>query len=603
VRPAHAFTLLALLLAGTARSEAQQDGAAAAPVEQREVPDDCATIEQCIARLMGTRTNANRSVSLRLVTFGDAAVSALIPFLADRDLAKRELAGTALSAFQQIDARHLPAFIHAYRYGAIVNHPGNIWMAPAIAAIGTDEALDFLLADYFGPRTDPFSSPSASRLARFGDRLRPAVLRELAACGTGADPRRCGLVFNILEGGFEGAFETLPEWAVAPLVALAETPGAPADARHQAEEHLDRVHHPLGLRGLLWALSVAEQDNGNIHYQIDGILQNIAEYGSAGVSAGPAIMPYLDRIDLRGVPAEAALTLGAIGYRPAVPKLLAIESLYRDNWLLAYNAADSLGRLRAAEARPLLEALARTHWHLAVRHNAERALNMLAGGDFARPGVADDLAPAVREENLVADEPRYRSDQGGLRWCGDADESAPMRIASDPVGWIHWPRSGAREIALRPSLEDRRARDLARDYPNLPAAFAYTAYVPLRSGFLLGYTRGAHGAGMVHVRDDGRVTPLLPNSVFWAFRMGGKLYVLTGFTMTMVMDGGWADLWQIEGDPPRLARRITLSSSPGRVIATADRHLIIETGSDQFAIREDGVLVDPGTLGACAGRG
>lgn len=54
------------------------------------------------------------------------------------------------------------------------------------------------------------------------------------------------------------------------------------------------------------------------------------------------------------------------------------------------------------------------------------------------------------------------------------------------------------------------------------------------------------------------------------------------------------------GDPPRLVRSTLLPAEPDEILATDRRAVLVRTRSGDLAIREDGRLADPESLGLCA---
>ena len=142
-------------------------------------------------------------------------------------------------------------------------------------------------------------------------------------------------------------------------------------------------------------------------------------------------MPYLGAAYDEDLRADAALALGRIDAREAVPALLALAPDLADDWVLAYNVAESLGRLRATGARPLLERLARDYWHRGVRNNATRALNAIAGGAFASyAGAAADDPPYAGSRGENDEELAYLGD---LRFAGD---DASRHLPRAAGAWI-----------------------------------------------------------------------------------------------------------------------------------------------------------------------
>jgi hypothetical protein len=519
----------------------------------------------------------------RIKSFGAAAADSLAALLDHSDRRISNAAGLELARFATLDSRHLPALIGAYERG-------NSWMPRAIAATGTGKAMAYL-QDRARTEVD-FSNNSQLQmgLAKFGDRLRPFATAELEACGRGGPKERCHGLFSTL-GQVEGGY---PAWAADLVATLVRAPAAEESVRWLASDFVIRRRHPLGLELLKERL---EAGSGK-PWQAEDPLRQLADYGSAAADLAPLVASHLDSAS-PDVRAEAAHTLGRIGAAGETAKLIALEPQFEDDWLLAYNAVEALGRMRAAAARPLIERVARGHWHRAARHNAGRALSSLAGGDFARPGIPGDALPFKGPAqggslHLSSEWLRYAGD-AHPRACLQLEQASARPVPQDPPARIRWPGSGAERLAFEPLT----ATEVGYLRPRLDPVRG-TARIPfrvrLRTGFLTAHDQGEWGGAVVHLRSDGSRYTLFNGNPGGALRMGGRLYVLEGLWHGVLSRGSVA---VVDGDPPRLRRRIRLPGKPEEVLAT-DRHtLVIRTAEGDVAIREDGRLIDPESPAAC----
>jgi hypothetical protein len=122
--------------------------------------------------------------------------------------------------------------------------------------------------------------------------------------------------------------------------------------------------------------------------------------------------------------------------------------------------------------------------------------------------------------------------------------------------------------------------------------------VPLQSGgFLTGYDQGEWGGGVVRVRMGGEVEQLAGGNAKGAFRIGRRLYVVQGLSHMVLSNG---NISVFAGDPPRLIRATRLPAEPYEILATDRRAVLVRTRAGDLAIREDGSLADPESLGLCA---
>ena len=571
--------------------------AAGAVVAQPDDAARCVSLSDCIAALRTAAQNkrqVGQAVEERLITLGPPAVDALVPLLADPDLQVRASAGMTLGGFDSIDPRHLPALVHAWRHGDVINRQGrgNGWMPRAIAATGTEEALRLLWQDYL---RDPHHSSNAQvfmALAQMGERARPLILGRLAACRTSADDEGCDGVYQLL-GEWKQPF---PEWSIDAIVELALH--AQADGvREAAQWQLGRRQHPAVLPPLqrrLADLDPAQTEPWDVSHMID----LVAAYGRAARASGPAIVRYLAPEMHEDVRARAALALGEIDETAAIPALMALGPALGDDWLLAYNVAESLGRLRADEARPLLSRLAGGHWHEGVRNNAARALAMLDGGDFGRPRIVGDGAAYPRRVNEEGQEILYF---GELRYAGDdaarcsIADLPPRKLEQDPVEQLRWRRGGA--VRLRPApVEAETAREIRRRIPVQQVQGRLVAVAAVDSGLLVAFNGGEFGGGVYHLPHRGPARALFEEPVFAAWTMGGKLYAAAGLNH-LVMDRG--HLYAVDPRRLQVERVIRLPASPTGIAAMPDRSVVLRTSEGAVAIREDGQLLHPERVAEC----
>ena len=560
------FLALALLPAGP------QDGTAR--------NSRCADVPACIAALRSDVRDGRQVVEpvrLRLAELGEPAVEALVPLLTDADRGVRESAGLALTYFPRIDSRHLPALVRAWREsdtGSVGR--GNGWLPRPIAATGTDEALRLLWQDFERDPDQGSNSQTFFALAwGMGERVRPLLLGRIAACRDSADGSPCAGIYTLL-----GEFRPrIPAWSVAAILDLAEH--ARSDAvRVAAENMLASLSHPAALAPLQRRLAVLRPDAAieGGRWRAASLIRQIARYGAAARASGPAIMLYLGAAQDEDLRADAALALGRIDSRAAVPALLALAPALPDDWLLAYNVAESLGRLRAEAARSLLERLAREHWHRGVRRNAARALSALSGGPFA--------IPAEPGSGVLYPNPRSVDGQefvyiGDLRFAGDDATRACPRLARMP-GVVAGAEAGE---ALR------------RRIPNALARGEVKFVLQVNRGALVGLDGGEFGGGIVLLRDRGSPRALTDEPVAFAWRMGRRLYVAAGLAH-LGLDRG--HLYVVDLARLRIQRTIRLPASPRALHAAPGGAAVIDTAAGQVAVGPDGRLIDSGRIDGCA---
>jgi hypothetical protein len=503
----------------------------------------------------------------RLAKLGPVAADALVSLLRDPHPEVRRRAAYALRGLPAIDPRHLPAMIAAYRRG-------EGWLPVAIAATGSDPALRFLEQAFLEkPRDDQIRFA----LARFGRRAEPFLIRQLARCRAICEP---ALAFPVL--GVLRELGTLSPAAIAAILEVARSPRVDARIREAAENEIIRLRRPEGLDMLLARLSAAA-GRPNADFEASLVLEDIGDYGPAALGAAPAVRAYLSDPLPSEARAEAALSLGRIGDAAAIPPLVALLAQAESDWLLAYNIAESLGRLRAGAAKGGLERLAASHWFRPVRNNAARALNSLAGGPFELPGKGAGDGPP----DFISVDLRFAADQDPERDCGFPEGGPAIPYPQTELAQVRWPERGSAAIALTPppaALPDpvrRAAAGLQLRSRGLKLL------VPDGSGWLAGVDNGEWGGGLYRIDASGAVNMLIEDNFTAAFRFGEHIYVVTGLAH-MVLNHGF--MWRLGGEGVKIVVSAPLRL-PGRVASFAlssDRLLLMRTNLGDVAIDEDG---------------
>ena len=359
--------------------------------------DGCPALADCLAVLdKRSKDSASvfdqneRAIAAYLSRFGEPAKLELLRRATGSDPGWARFAQEILSSWLDF----LPTDI-AVLDAALQSDSGG-WAAIPLARIGTPKALQ-LLADNLD-RT-PMTSEISSAFRVAGAKAAPYLLRNLE------DDKRVGstsYVLNDMRTVFAGM---APSWvavaadrAAAPrtrLAALRALYVLGGDAHDQGPvlrpllEDTDRdiaraTAQALEMMGDIAALPAMAQDCVLAKPAPDDFLSNdeetgcldaVAAYGSAALPVAPAIATrFLDSKN-GGERARGAMTLGFIGYRPAIPKLIAL--LNDDDWRVAFGAARALGWLEVADAVPGLTHLARHHWLPQVREAARDALAAL----------------------------------------------------------------------------------------------------------------------------------------------------------------------------------------------------------------------------------
>ena len=535
----------------------------------------------------------------RLVAYGELSVAPLVELLKHPNLNVRVRAAYVLDRFPKIDPRHLPALIAA-------RDSAGSWLNDPINATGTDEALDYLWDLFLSEARAETSSGVDEALSKVGARLYPRLEAELARCVSGEERKTC---VDVLWLGAK--LKPQPVVVAQAVEAIARSPEVAWELRSYAEDQLIRDRTPHGLTVLLKrmeAVLAMRSDEGGYFapwsfseadWYVDDVPGEIGRYGEAAVATGPMLVKLFARRDMPEGRADAALALSEIGYSAGAAALLAEAPTFEDDWLFAYNAVESLARLGLQEARPVLQRVAETHWNYAVRANAQRALNMLAGGAFDRPDVKGDTA---KQKNMMVG-PLY----GDLRYAGDwMIEPQRCRTGETTQAYgqlyaqpMRWPDAGA-VVELKPEMPD-----FARRTEELPV-LAYLAPSPGETMFiaklggqtLIGSDAGEFGGDVFVSGAPGGLRRLIPDNANAVFMMGDKAMVVTGLSHLSLSRG---QLWVVglEDGRARVERRVRLPvEASGYALAGPDT-LVIRSKYGDVGVRADGTLADVRTLAAC----
>lgn len=576
-----ALYLLASLLFAEATSSSHSAGA-----------PTCDTVPACIARTRaiadpGGITDAENEVAKRLQALSPQSISPVIALLEDRDPNVRELAGYVLRGMSGLEPRHLPPLQRAVERG-------DGWLPPAIASIGTPDAIRFLVGEL---RKKPETSTQLTyAFEKLGRAAFPDLI-ELFRC-TQCDPNLLRVVGHIFSEVRESAADV-----VTPLVSIAGDGDAPLVARRGALQALAGLG-PTGRPAVPALLGLTRQQPAEIQTAarqallgIGGagtkeileslldaaekaeekalVLRDIAWLGTAGQEAGARVEQLLSSAS-RDVRVLAARTLGFIEYAPAAPSLArALEE--PDDWRLVYAAAEALGRFRATDTRDALTATASSHWYPPVRERARDALRALDGKHrYGRSPYASNFALEFFE-NEPADE-RHGP-------CGDRNRFPPApatAVMLDPASQPALADSLAYEREIRGLDEKGWHIERHRTIPELG--------MRVGAGWLVGVDQGEWGGELVLKPDGGGTKMVLEQNISAVHMLDdGRIVAVAGLAH-LSMDNG--DLYRIEcsSNECHAAWWKTLPGAPRSSWVTMDGELLVNTTKGTVLVTPDGTM-------------
>ena len=323
-------------------------------------------------------------------------------------------------------------------------------------------------------------------------------------------------------------------------------------------------HDPAALDRLIADCPVVDPDVETDRIAPALCQRDIALFGHAAERAGPTIVKHLKSRDLDDR-AYAAISLGMIGYRPAIPEL--INTLDGEDWRVARASVRSLGWLRAIEARPFVERLARTHPLAIVRRDAAIALAAIDGNAASATDDEQKLKTSNMAFDLVFD-----NDVGDtINPCEDG-----------PWRWNHRTVSKPHDVAeAAPAASDAPASELE----------AVSATLDVEGGRLIGTNRGEWGGELYFQRLGSAPKKLLDENIVAIERIGGDIVAFGGLAHLSNNQGVVIAIERKNGSYAARAR-LPLPGAPRSVIRVDATTLLIVANRVNVVLRRDWRLED-----------
>ncbi len=515
----------------------------------------CETLETCTAQYSEVAvgglgiTKTEGDLARKVQSYGPEAIPFLIELLEDENQGVRQLAGYTIRDIDGLGPEHLDALIRA-------RQNGDGWIPPAIARIGTIEAIEFLVSDL---RNDPSTHTQVTHAFEIlGENGAPYVA-ELYACPDDCNERVFDAASFVLNEIGEDAVAVIPrlleiakdhkfalasrqyaiigigqigtraEAFVPELVALSKN--EPLLAAY-VDSSLVNIGSSEAVSALLLALP----------YDAEYVLSDIKGLGENGYEAGPAVVAYLKDLnwDIR---VNAADALGHIGYTPAA-SALADALTDEDDWKLVYAASLALARLSAEDFVAALEHVRETHWYPPVSDMAESALRNIQSGtplaesEWWQINTVDDSpksCDAIAEDSL--DEP------DGTKYYTATDEAKLQQLAYDSAIYSYGAPEGTEpnENGIIEVTDDNMV-EFVKQIQQVP-----DLALKVSDGWLVGADRGEWGGELVHVSADGNSTVLYEGNIEDIFKVGDQLVAISGLAHMFSNNG---DLLQINETEP-----------------------------------------------------
>jgi len=507
----------------------------------------CDSLDACIDQYPEVATDsravgpAENDLAEKVHTFGPDAIPHLILLLEHEDPGVRKLAGYTIRDIDELGPEHLEPLMRA-------RENGDGWIPPAIARIGTQEAIEFLAEDL--RRRPEVNTQVTVAFQRLGPRGAPYIA-EMFACMDDCDERVFFVASSVLGELGEDAIGVVPrllEIAADDHYARAGRQQAtvgigqigPAAAPYVPEllalrekapllsSTVDSVLLQIGSSEAVAPLLRALPNNA------EHVLFNFRRLGKNGYDAGPAVLAYLNDPDW-DIRVTAADALGHIGYTPASPALAKVLA-DQDDWKLVYAASLSLGRLEAVEFIDDLERVRESHWYPPVREIADSAIQLIRTGKAMDEGewewwqisTVENAPESCKTVSYQAiDEP------DGTKLYADDDQEELQKLSYQTAIYSY----GAPE-----GTEPDEQGIIEVTDENMVEHVEYVEQVPelasrTPTGWLVGADRGEWGGELVYVPDKGGAMVLYNENVEDIFPLGGQLVATSGLAH-MVGDRG-----------------------------------------------------------------
>lgn len=576
---------LRLLLQATVIALLPSSGMA---VEVDETPN-CSSLESCLAIISELSPASEKGINQRvqktakiLQNYGRPAVTQLLGLLQSPEESVRARAGYVLAGMKDM----LPDDLPSLKIAMIL---GNGWVPRAIGKIGTPAAYRALVDNL---RLDPqIQTQTTMAMIAGGEKAIPFLLEAISCDPACPDPeffRAIAFVLDEMNAKAAPAANPLMDIAsdksksnvirIAALMMIEEIGPYAKGVReplrllkksgnhqiaHSAGETLAAIGDASAVPALL-----AKLKKSHDRWSSFLVLRDISALGEEGKSAGPELVAILN--DTRNQrKSSAAETLGWIGYRDGIPAL--ITAAQSQDWELAYQAAWSLGQLRAIEARESLTRLRDEHWSYVVKTTASKSLELL---DQPLPNYAPVKGQKVVDkfmslQQLISMAPTCDSD---IAWKGNQ-----LKLENHPI----WPQPKSRKSVPKFIDTDR--------------AIVY----PITKGWLVGVSHGEFcgnvakgylGCGLHYFNLKGKHFRLSEGNVRGIYQTSKGLVFTEGLDHMMYSPGHVFQLIPKKTDGWQTRELAILQAMPRKTAITTDGTLIIQTQGSVVAVTDGGKL-------------
>lgn len=559
----------------------------------------CESLEACIAQYPETAVGglgfgqAEGDLARRVQAYGPDAIPNLIRLLEHENAAVRQLVGYTIRDIDGLAPKHLEPLMRA-------RENGDGWIPPAIARIGTQEAIEFLVDDL---RKHPQTHTQVTYAFEILGANGAPFIAELFACTDDCNERVFDVASFVLGELGEDALAVIPR-----LLEIAESDQFTLASRRYAIVGIGQIGSSAepNVPGLLALRQTEPLLASAVDYTLlqigsseavasllqalrsdaKHVLLDISSLGENGYDAGPAVLAYLNDPDW-DIKVTAADALGHIGYSPASSALAKVLT-DKDDWKLVYAATLSLGRLDADEFLEDLESVRDTHWYPPVRDIADSAIQHIQTGKAMDEGewwhfsiVENSPATCEAVNYRTVDEPEGTK----LYATDDSDKLKNLSYQTAIYSYVAPEGTEPNEQGIIEVTDENIVEHVehVQQVPDLA--------LKVPGGWLVGADRGEWGGELVHIPTKGDSIVLYDGNVEDIFPLGDQIVATTGLAHMVSNRGVLLRIDEAESGRFTATQWKRLPGAPASSWLIEGNELLVNTyGGGSIVVDGDGTM-------------
>ncbi len=510
--------------------------------------DSCNTVEECISLIpaiegeaWGTGT-VDKAVREKLESFGKEALIPLSKLTGEDDPNRRLVADSLIAQIKDLSENDFELIHQVIQNNIELDGDGG-WSYGALGYVGGEKAGKFLVSELM--RVQSASNQIGTAFRRLGVKGLPFLINGLRcydSCGE-KDFR-----------GYHEVFSLYKRWnklsnteSARQLFSIAADNKVDFHARITAMSMIGYITNDVSLADQVYKYAEKNSELSGAalislknmkspraavilvgrlkHNRGESLLnsnlmvfRDIAKMGDAAIKVGPQIMPYLgsnywdDKV-------YAAITLGYIGYKAAIPELLQLLTNQAD-WHQSYAAVKALHLLKDKSAIPYVEKVSHTHWYEPLRVYAKSVITSLKQDEIKElkaehSNFAFDFLDLhqLRKENHICDQSDYNK-------VSELEEQKKYSTRDSKLDYFQYRNPDCSMADYNENYRDYCNSDQSIIYPSVAAKF--------KNKWLAGDNRGEWGGELTVFQDDKMKSLLLTENIEDIYVIGEYAYVTSG---------------------------------------------------------------------------